>query len=257
MTATPQTMGAIRLHAPGVKGLRHEAVDTPLLHFGEVLVAVQAAAITCGELECPLDRLPAVPSYELSGVVAAVADDVDVVSAGDEVYALTPFDRDGVAAEFAVVPAATLVSKPSTLDDAVSRVDLVFDTVGGELPERAPALLANGGRLVSVAEEPPGRRDVLRGGAEPGAADRSALGGRWRTSRCDRLDVRALRGGGRLRAEPGVGQAREGSSSGLPARARSVQQEAAGDAAGAVELDVRLRLHGMKGALRCREQSTS
>jgi NADPH:quinone reductase-like Zn-dependent oxidoreductase len=42
------------------------------------------------------------------------------------------------------------------LDDRVSPVDLVFDTVGGELLERAPALLASGGRLVSVAGEPPG-----------------------------------------------------------------------------------------------------
>jgi NADPH:quinone reductase-like Zn-dependent oxidoreductase len=42
------------------------------------------------------------------------------------------------------------------LDDRVSPVNLVFDTVGGELLERAPALLASGGRLVSVAAEPPG-----------------------------------------------------------------------------------------------------
>ena len=31
-----------------------------------------------------------------------------VVGSGDEVYALTPFDRDGVAAEYAVVPADVL-----------------------------------------------------------------------------------------------------------------------------------------------------
>jgi NADPH:quinone reductase-like Zn-dependent oxidoreductase len=238
MVAVPRTMEAIRLHAPGVDGLRHETIDTPSLQRGEALVEVHAAAITRDELEWPLDRLPAVPSYELSGVVAAVADDVDAVSVGDEVYALTPFDRDGVAAEYAAVPAATLAPKPSTLshvesaaiplpalsawqglfahgglepgervlvhgavggvgqfatqlarwrgayvvataspqafegaralgahevidgrrelDKGVSPVDLVFDTVGGELLERAPALLANGGRLVSVAEEPPG-----------------------------------------------------------------------------------------------------
>jgi NADPH:quinone reductase-like Zn-dependent oxidoreductase len=238
MVSIPRTMKAIRLHRPGVEGLRHETIDTPSPRSGEALVEVHAAAITRDELEWPLDRLPAVPSYELSGVVAAVADDFDV-SVGDEVYALTPFDRDGVAADYAAVPAATLAPKPSTLghvdsaaiplpalsawqglfshgrlepgervlihgavggvgqfatqlarwrgahviatasrsafddarafgadevidgrgspDDAVSSVDLVFDTVGGELLERAPALLAKaGGRLVSVAEEPPG-----------------------------------------------------------------------------------------------------
>ena len=34
-------------------------------------------------------------------------------------------------------------------------VDLVFDTVGGELLERSLAVIRRGGRLVSVAEEPP------------------------------------------------------------------------------------------------------
>jgi NADPH:quinone reductase-like Zn-dependent oxidoreductase len=231
-------MKAIRLHAAGTDGLRFETIETPPLQVGEALVDLHAAAITRGELEWPLDRLPAIPSYELSGVVAAVADDVDVVSVGDEVYALTPFDRDGVAAEFAAVPAAALAPKPAAVShvesaavplpalsawqglfthgrlepgervlvtgavggvgmfatqlarwrgahviaavspqsfdaartlgadevidggkrfgDGLIPVDLVFDTVGGELLEQAPALLATDGRLVSVAEEPPG-----------------------------------------------------------------------------------------------------
>jgi NADPH:quinone reductase-like Zn-dependent oxidoreductase len=34
-------------------------------------------------------------------------------------------------------------------------VDLVFDTVGGEVLARSAAVLREGGRLVSVAEEPP------------------------------------------------------------------------------------------------------
>ena len=231
-------MEVIRLHEPGVHGLRHETIDTPSLQRGEALVTVYAAAITRDELEWPLDRLPAIPSYELSGVVAAVADDVDAVEVGDEVYALTPFDRDGVAAEYAAVPAATIAPKPSTLghvesaavplpalsawqglfahgrlepdervlvygavggvgqfatqlagwrgahvvasaspdafdaaralgadevvddrsgqfDEELGAIDLVFDTVGGDLLARAPALLAPGGRLVSVVAEPP------------------------------------------------------------------------------------------------------
>jgi len=237
--AVPRTMEAIRLHTPGVEGLRHETIDTPALRPGEALVAVHAAAITRGELEWPLDRLPAVPSYELSGVVAAVADDVDQVVVGDEVYALTPFDRDGVAAEYAIVSAALLAPKPSRLghvecaaiplpalsawqalfdhgrlqagervlihgavggvgqfatqlarwrgahvvatasqsrfdeahalgadevldgrgplDEEISSADLVFDTVGGEILERAEEWLPDRGRLVSVGEEPPGK----------------------------------------------------------------------------------------------------
>jgi NADPH:quinone reductase-like Zn-dependent oxidoreductase len=239
MVSTPRTMKAIRLHGSGVVGLRYETIDVPALQRGEALVEVHAAAITRDELEWPVDRLPAVPSYELSGVVAAVADDVDGVSAGDEVYALTPFDRDGVGADYAAAPVTTLAPKPSTLghvecaaiplpalsawqgifthgrleagervlihgasggvgqfatqlahwrgahvvatvspsaldeargfgadevidghgflDEAIGSVDLVFDTVGGVLLERAPGLLAkSGGRLVSVAAEPSG-----------------------------------------------------------------------------------------------------
>jgi NADPH:quinone reductase-like Zn-dependent oxidoreductase len=234
----PRTMKAVRLHTPGLDGLRHETIQTPSLRPGEVLVEVHAAALTRDELEWPLDRLPAVPSYELSGVVAA-ADDVAGVSVGDEVYALTPFDRDGVAAEYAAVTAQLLAPKPASLshvesaavplpalsawqglfvhgrlaagervlihgavggvgqfatqlgrwrgshiiataspgafqaaralgahevvdgrsgqfDDELEAVDLVFDTVGGEFLRRAPALLAKGGRIVSVAAEPLG-----------------------------------------------------------------------------------------------------
>jgi NADPH:quinone reductase-like Zn-dependent oxidoreductase len=86
--------------------LKVEDIETPSPRRGEVLVRVHAAAITRDELEWPVDRLPAVPSYELSGVV---------VDSGEEVYALTPFDRDGVAAEYAVVPADVLAPKPRRL----------------------------------------------------------------------------------------------------------------------------------------------
>ena len=71
-------MLAVRLHDDGLKV---EEIETPSPDPGEVLVRVRAAAITRDELEWPVDRLPAIPSYELSGVV---------VDSGDEVYALTP-----------------------------------------------------------------------------------------------------------------------------------------------------------------------
>jgi NADPH:quinone reductase-like Zn-dependent oxidoreductase len=206
---------------------------------GEVLVEVRAASITRGELSWPADRLPAIPSYEVSGVVAALGPDVTSRAVGDEVFGLTPFDHDGVATEFATVPADALAPKPRALGHvdsaalpmpgltawqglfthaalaagervlihgaaggvghiatqlAVSRgavvvatargdgvdiartlgaaevidtsetsdlagatapVDLVFDTVGGDLLAASPAVLAPGGRLIAVAEEPP------------------------------------------------------------------------------------------------------
>jgi NADPH:quinone reductase-like Zn-dependent oxidoreductase len=106
-------MRAVRLHPPGrVEDLRLDEIEPPQPGPGEVLVAVHAAGITRDELEWPADRLPAIPSYELSGVVA---EDTDGFPAGAEVFALTPFDRDGVAAEYALVPTAVLAPKPSSL----------------------------------------------------------------------------------------------------------------------------------------------
>jgi NADPH:quinone reductase-like Zn-dependent oxidoreductase len=98
--------------------LNVEEVEAPSPRPGEVLVRVRAAAITRGELEWPVDRLPAIPSYELSGVL---------VDSGDEVYALTPSDRDGVAAEYALVPTRVLAPKPARL----SHVEAAALPMGG------------------------------------------------------------------------------------------------------------------------------
>jgi NADPH:quinone reductase-like Zn-dependent oxidoreductase len=102
-------MRVVRLVAPG-RGEVEEA-DRPRPVPGEALVRVHAAAITRGELEWPVERLPAIPSYELSGVVEEVGPGVAGVAAGDEVFALTPFDRDGVAADYVSLPSAS--SHPS------------------------------------------------------------------------------------------------------------------------------------------------
>ena len=232
-------MRAVRLRAPGgLEALAVERVEIPRVGPGEALVRVHAAAITRDELEWPLERLPAIPSYELSGAVAALAPDVSDLAVGDAVWALTDFDRDGAAAEYALVRAAFLAPKPRTLghvesaaiplagltawqglfdhgrlregervlihgatggvgqfatqlarwrgayvvgtsssaaaedvlalgaheavdraavrfENMVGSVDLAFDTVGGEVLARSAGLLREGGRIVSVAEEPP------------------------------------------------------------------------------------------------------
>jgi NADPH:quinone reductase-like Zn-dependent oxidoreductase len=195
-------MRALRLTTDGLK---LEQIDTPEPGPGDALIRVHAAAITKDELEWPTDRLPAIPSYEVSG---------EVVATGDQVYALTDFGRDGAAADYAVVPASLLAPKPRSLDhvhsaaipmpaltawqglfdhgrlesgqrvlvtgasggvghlavqlarhrgadvvaltrndrlEDVEPVDLVFDTVGGELLAQAQAL---GGRVVGVATKP-------------------------------------------------------------------------------------------------------
>jgi NADPH:quinone reductase-like Zn-dependent oxidoreductase len=231
-------MSAIRMHVPGIDGLAIDRVEIPQLRPNEALVRVHAAAITRDELEWPVDRLPAIPSYELSGTIAALAADVSDLAVGEPVYALTGFNRDGAAAEYTPVPARLLAAKPRALshvesaaiplaglsawqglfdhglleegervlihgaaggvgqfatqlarwrgayvigtasaaglgraldlgahealdrgttrfEEAVEPVDLVFDTVGGDALARSPAVLRDGGRLVSVAEEPP------------------------------------------------------------------------------------------------------
>jgi NADPH:quinone reductase-like Zn-dependent oxidoreductase len=112
----PGVMRAVRLHPPGgPTRLVIEQMATPRPAAGEALVRVHAAAITRDELDWPTDRLPAIPSYEFSGVVAAVAGDVEEPPVGTAVYALGDFDRDGAAADYTVVPAGLLAPKPATL----------------------------------------------------------------------------------------------------------------------------------------------
>src|SRR3954447_12661561 len=108
---------AVRLHDDGLKVVE---IEKPSPGPGEALVRVHAAAITRGELEWPVDRLPAIPSYELSGVVEEVGAGVTGVADGDEVFALTPFDRDGVAADYTAVRAELLVPRPPALGHAES-----------------------------------------------------------------------------------------------------------------------------------------
>jgi NADPH:quinone reductase-like Zn-dependent oxidoreductase len=112
----PSLMSALRLHEPGgVAGLAFEQLEIPQPGPGEALVRVHAAAITRDELDWPVDRLPATPSYEFAGVVAAVGPGVGDLTIGEPVYALGKFDRDGAAADYAIVSADLLAPKPRTL----------------------------------------------------------------------------------------------------------------------------------------------
>lgn len=47
-------------------------------------------------------------------------------------------------------------------EDAVGQVDVVFDTIGGEVLARSPAIVKAGGALVSVAMPPPADRGDIR-----------------------------------------------------------------------------------------------
>ena len=60
-------------------------------------------------------RIPTIPGHEFSGVVDAVTPDVAGVKAGDAVYALSSFCRNGSAAEYIAIRSADLAPKPRTV----------------------------------------------------------------------------------------------------------------------------------------------
>ncbi|MGW5617179.1 NADP-dependent oxidoreductase [Streptomyces sp. NPDC003877] len=125
------TMRAVRLHEyGGPEVLRCEEVPVPEPGPGEVLVRVHAAGFNPpdrylrdglttlpGETESRV-RLPVIPGTDVSGVVAAVAPDVDGLEVGDEVFGLLRFPGfDGSAyAEYVAAPTSDLARKPAGVD---------------------------------------------------------------------------------------------------------------------------------------------
>ena len=115
-------MVALRAHARGgPEQLRVERAPRPVADASLVLVEVHAAAITFNELlwdetwsRDGQDRTPIIPSHEWSGVVLEAPADTGL-RPGDAVYGMAPFDRDGAAAEYVAVPAASVAPKPASL----------------------------------------------------------------------------------------------------------------------------------------------
>ncbi|MCU1413419.1 MAG: NADP-dependent oxidoreductase [Microbacteriaceae bacterium] len=108
----------------GPEVLVYEEAPVPRPGRDEICVAVHAAGITFAELTWPetwtsngTDRTPIIPSHELAGVVTQVGAEVSDLSVGDAVFGLVPFNRDGAAAEFVVLPAADVTRKPAAVTD--------------------------------------------------------------------------------------------------------------------------------------------
>ena len=121
------TMMALRAHQRGgPERLIFEAAPVPTPAPDEVLVRVEAGAITFAELSWDeswttrdgKDRTPMIPSHEVAGVVAALGPGVTDLRLGDEVYGLVDFDRNGAAAQYVSVPAADLAHRPKTVPAA-------------------------------------------------------------------------------------------------------------------------------------------
>jgi len=126
------TMKAIRLHEfGGPEVLRYEEAPLPELKPGEVLVRVHAVGINPpdwylreGYKDLPPEWQPAVSfpfilGSDISGVIEAVATDVQGFSIGDEVFGMVRFPSMGESAayaEYVAAPASDLALKPTGID---------------------------------------------------------------------------------------------------------------------------------------------
>ncbi|MCU1585973.1 MAG: NADP-dependent oxidoreductase [Microbacteriaceae bacterium] len=154
-TNTTPPMMALRAHERGgPERLVYEDAPRPIAGPDEICVAVRAAAITFAELTWPetwevngIDRTPIIPSHEFAGVVSEVGPGVIDLAVGDSVFGIAPFNRDGAAAEFVVVPAAYVARKGTRVSDVVAAAAALpaltaWEALGGQ------AHLAAGQRIL-------------------------------------------------------------------------------------------------------------
>ena len=120
-------MKAIRIHAyGGPEVLVYEDAPRPVPGTGEVLVRVHAASVNpldwkirAGHLKDYIPyTFPLIPGWDLSGVVDSVGPGVAAFKVGEEVFAMADVQRNGAYAEYIVVEAGLLATKPKSLDHA-------------------------------------------------------------------------------------------------------------------------------------------
>lgn len=112
-----RTMHALQLHQRGGPDqLVYEDAPVPPVGLNDVLIRVHAASITPTELNWPPTwedraghpRLPVIPSREVVGVIAELGYGTTGVTVGSAVYALTDWYRNGAAADYVAVEAASM-----------------------------------------------------------------------------------------------------------------------------------------------------
>lgn len=129
-----EMMMAVRLHAfGGPDVLRYEKAPRPAIGPGEVLVRVHAVGINPPDLYLrdgyrtmppewqPNPTFPIIIGTDVSGVVAAVADDVAGFAVEDEVFAMVRFPEDlmkgsDAYAQYVRVAATEVAHKPAGID---------------------------------------------------------------------------------------------------------------------------------------------
>lgn len=172
MERMPATMRALRFSQHGTPDVLEVAeLPVPRPGPGEVLLRVRAAGVNpvdVGVVAMPLPfvtdlRLPAVPGWDVAGVVVMRGPDVTDLGVGDVVFGLVRFPQlgQGTFAEYAAVPAADLARKPAGLPwhlaGALPLVSLTalqaFDAVGGIKPGSRVLIEAAAGGVGHVAAQ--------------------------------------------------------------------------------------------------------
>lgn len=119
------SMKAVRIHAyGGTDMLSYEDVPRPIVGEGEVLIRVYATtlnpfdcAVRAGYMSAYFNHsLPLILGTDVSGIVEDVGAGVTNVARGDGVYTRSGVVRDGAYAEYVVVPASDVATKPQSLD---------------------------------------------------------------------------------------------------------------------------------------------
>src|SRR5229473_3135612 len=158
--STKPMMKAIVVHEyGGPEVLKYEDVPRPVPKENEILVKVIAAGVN------PVDsaarsqkfaqflniKLPAIPGYDIAGVVEKIGATVTKLKAGDPVYAYIALDKGGGYAEYALATEKETSPKPKSLNYAVAAaVPLVSLTAWQALIDTAKlsagqAVLIHGG----------------------------------------------------------------------------------------------------------------
>ena len=117
-----------RDRAAGISGLSLAEVPHPHAAENDVIVRVDAAAFTPGELDWPgtwvdragRDRAPTIPGHELSGVVAELGYGTTGLTVGQRVFGLADWTRNGTLAEYVAVEARNLAPLSAGIDHTVA-----------------------------------------------------------------------------------------------------------------------------------------
>jgi NADPH:quinone reductase-like Zn-dependent oxidoreductase len=155
-SSTP-TMKAVVVHEyGGPEVLKYQEVPRPELKDDEILVRVIAAGVN------PVDRvarsekgaqffnikLPAIPGYDIAGVVEKTGAKVTKFKTGDPIYAYVALDKGGGYAEYAVATEREAALKPKSLTYVeAAAVPLVAETAWQALIDTAKL---NAGQIVLI-----------------------------------------------------------------------------------------------------------